>query len=179
MDNYTLAQDATVEFTVTPESGYRVTKVTVNGEEVTLTEGRYSYQLKTDATSANITVETEEIIIVPETKAENATVNGLAASYNPGETVQFTVTAAVGYRVVSVTANGELLTAEGGRYSYALAEGAETLDIAIVTEEIIIVPVILVENATVGGISQQGYKIGEMVEFTVTAESGYSVVNVT
>lgn len=168
-----------VTFTVVPEIGYRVVKVAVNGEEVTLTEGRYSYQLKADATSADITVETEEIIIVPETKAENATVNGLSASYKPGETVQFTVTAAVGYRVVSVTANGELLTAEGGTYSYALAEGAETLDIVIVTEEIIIVPEIRAENATVGGISQQGYKIGETVEFTVTAESGYSVVKVT
>lgn len=168
-----------VTFTVVPEIGYRVVKVAVNGEEVTLTEGRYSYQLKADATSADITVETEEIIIVPETKAENATVNGLSASYKPGETVQFTVTAAVGYRVVSVTANGELLTAEGGKYSYALAEGAETLDIVIVTEEIIIVPEIRAENATVGGISQQGYKIGETVEFTVTAESGYSVVKVT
>lgn len=169
----------TVTFTVVPEIGYRVVKVAVNGEEVTLTEGRYSYQLKADEASANITVETEEIIIVPETKAENATVNGLSASYKPGETVQFTVTAAVGYRVVSVTANGELLTAEGGTYSYALAEGAETLDIVIVTEEIIIVPETKAENATVGGISQQGYKIGETVEFTVTAESGYSVVKVT
>lgn len=168
-----------VTFTVVPEIGYRVVKVAVNGEEVTLTEGRYSYQLKADATSADITVETEEIIIVPETKAENATVNGLSASYKPGETVQFTVNAAVGYRVVSVTANGELLTAEGGTYSYALAEGAETLDIVIVTEEIIIVPEIQADNATVGGISQQGYKIGETVEFTVTAESGYSVAKVT
>lgn len=168
-----------VTFTVVPEIGYRVVKVAVNGEEVTLTEGRYSYQLKADEASADITVETEEIIIVPETKAENATVNGLSASYKPGETVQFTVTAAVGYRVVSVTANGELLTAEGGTYSYALAEGDETLDIVIVTEEIIIVPETKAENATVGGISQQGYKIGEMLEFTVTAESGYSVVKVT
>ena len=169
----------TVTFTVTPESGYRVVKVTVNGEEVTLTEAGYSYELKADAASADIVVETEEIIIVPETEAENATIDGLFASYKPGETVQFTVTAAVGYRVVSVTANGELLTAEGGTYSYALAEGAETLDIVIVTEEIIIVPEIQADNATVGGISQQGYKIGETVEFTVTPESGYSVAKVT
>lgn len=169
----------TVTFTVVPEIGYRVVKVAVNGEEVNLTEGRYSYQLKADEASADITVETEEIIIVPETKAENATVNGLSASYKPGETVQFTVTAAVGYRVVSVTANGELLTAEGGTYSYILAGNAETLDIVIITEEIIIVPETKAENATVGGISQQGYKIGETVEFTVTAESGYSVVKVT
>lgn len=168
-----------VTFTVVPEIGYRVVKVAVNGEEVTLTEGRYSYQLKADEASADITVETEEIIIVPETKAENATVNGLSASYKPGETVQFTVTAAVGYRVVSVTANGELLTAEGGTYSYTLAGNAETLDIVIITEEIIIVPETKGENATVGGISQQGYKIGETVEFTVTPESGYSVVKVT
>ena len=169
----------TVTFTVTPESGYRVVKVTVNGEEVTLTEAGYSYELKADAASADIVVETEEIIIVPETEAENATIDGLAASYKPGETVQFTVTAAVGYRILSVTANGELLTAEGGTYSYTLAGNAETLDIVIVAEEIIIVPEIRADNATVGGISQQGYKIGETVEFTVTPESGYSVVKVT
>ena len=169
----------TVTFTVTPESGYRVVKVTVNGEEVTLTEAGYSYELKAGAASADIVVETEEIIIVPETEAENATINGLAASYKPGETVQFTVTAAVGYRILSVTANGELLTAEGGTYSYTLAGNAETLDIVIVAEEIIIVPEIQADNATVGGISQQGYKIGETGEFTVTPESGYSVVKVT
>lgn len=169
----------TVEFTVTPEIGYRVVKVAVNGEEVTLTEGRYSYQLKADATSADITVETEEIIIVPETKAENATVNGLSASYKPGETVQFTVTAAVGYRVATVTANGELLTAEGGTYSYKLSESAEALKIVVTAEEIIIVPVTQAQNATIGGISLQGYKIGETVEFTVTPDSGYSVVKVT
>ena len=168
-----------VTFTVVPEIGYRVVKVAVNGEEVALTEGRYSYQLKADATSADITVETEEIIIVPETKAENATVNGLSASYKPGETVQFTVTAAVGYRVVSVTANGELLTAEGGTYSYKLSESAEALKIVVTAEEIIIVPVTQAQNATIGGISLQGYKIGETVEFTVTPDSGYSVVKVT
>lgn len=169
----------TVTFTVTPESGYRVVKVAVNGEEVTLTEGRYSYQLKADEASADITVETEEIIIAPQTEGENATVGGLKDGYKPGETVTFTVTAATGYRVVTVTANGEKLTAEGGTYSYKLSESAEELKIVVTAEEIIIVPEIQAPNATVGGISQQGYKIGETVEFTVTAESGYSVVKVT
>lgn len=169
----------TVTFTVVPEIGYRVVKVAVNGEEVTLTEGRYSYQLKADEASADITVETEEIIIAPQTEGENATVGGLKDGYKPGETVTFTVTAATGYRVVTVTANGEKLTAEGGTYSYKLSESAEELKIVVTAEEIIIVPEIQAPNATVGGISQQGYKIGETVEFTVTAESGYSVVKVT
>lgn len=58
----------TVEFTLTTEKFYEVASVTVNGEEITASDGKYSYTLPADATSVNIKVTTTQTAVVYEGK---------------------------------------------------------------------------------------------------------------
>ena len=58
----------TVEFTLTTEKFYEVERVTVNGEEITASGGKYSYTLPADATSVNIVVTTTQTAVVYEGK---------------------------------------------------------------------------------------------------------------
>ena len=58
----------TVEFTLTTEKFYEVASVTVNGEEITASGGKYSYTLPENATSVNIEVTTTQTAVVYEGK---------------------------------------------------------------------------------------------------------------
>lgn len=60
----------TVEFTLTTEKFYEVASVTVNGEEITASGGKYSYTLPADATSVNIVVTTTRLVSIYNGKGE-------------------------------------------------------------------------------------------------------------
>lgn len=60
----------TVEFTLTTEKFYEVERVTVNGEEITASDGKYSYTLPADATSVNIVVTTTRLVGIYNGKGE-------------------------------------------------------------------------------------------------------------
>ena len=174
----------TVEFTVTPESGYSVVKVTVNGEEVTATAGTYSFIVSENTSQIAIVVETAEILIVPHVQAQNAAVNGLKESYKIGEKLAFTVTVDDGYKLVGVMVNGSPVAADGeGNYSYEITADVSAINIVVTTQTVAsagIVPQVSAENASVEGIeSGRAYASGETVEFTVSPSRGYRVVKVT
>lgn len=174
----------TVTFTVTPESGYRVVKVTVNGEEVTATAGTYSFPVSENTLQIAIVVETAEILMAPQVQAQNATVNGLKENYKIGEMLAFTVAVDDGYKLVGVMVNGSTVAADGeGNYSYEITADVSAINIVVTTQTVAsagIVPQVSAENASVEGIeSGKAYASGETVEFTVSPSRGYRVVKVT
>lgn len=60
----------TVEFTLTTEKFYEVASVTVNGEVITVSGGKYSYTLPENATSVNIEVTTKRLVSIYNGKGE-------------------------------------------------------------------------------------------------------------
>ena len=108
-----------VTFTVTPDSGYRVKSVTLDGKAVTLTNGKYTFKV-----TANCTFEAEFEAIpadrytVTVKCGEHGTVTPGTADYESGTEVTLTVTPDSGYRVKSVTLDGKAVMLTNGKYTF-------------------------------------------------------------
>ena len=108
-----------VTFTVTPDSGYRVKSVTLDGKAVTLTNGKYTFKV-----TANCTFEAEFEAIpadrytVTVKCGEHGAVTPGTADYESGTEVTLTVTPDSGYRVKSVTLDGKAVTLTNGKYTF-------------------------------------------------------------
>ena len=108
-----------VTLTVTPDSGYRVKSVTLDGKAVTLTNGKYTFKV-----TANCTFEAEFEAIpadrytVTVKCGEHGTVTPGTADYESGTEVTLTVTPDSGCRVKSVTLDGKAVTLTNGKYTF-------------------------------------------------------------
>ena len=108
-----------VTLTVTPDSGYRVKSVTLDGKAVTLTNGKYTFKV-----TANCTFEAEFEAIpadrytVTVKCGEHGTVTPGTADYESGTEVTLTVTPDSGYRVKSVTLDGKAVMLTNGKYTF-------------------------------------------------------------
>ncbi len=110
-----------VTLTVTPDSGYRVKSVTVDGVEAALTDGRYTFTVTADCTFA---AEFEKIpadsFTVTVNSGANGTVTPGTKSYESGTEVTLTVIPDSGYRVKSVTIDGVEVALTDGRYTFTV-----------------------------------------------------------
>ena len=110
-----------VTLTVTPDSGYRVKSVTLDGKAVTLTNGKYTFKV-----TANCTFEAEFEAIpadrytVTVKCGEHGAVTPGTADYESGTEVTLTVTPDSGYRVKSVTLDGKAVTLTNGKYTFTV-----------------------------------------------------------
>ena len=169
-----------VTLTVTPDKGYRVKSATLNGKEVTLTDGKYTFTIEA---GTEFSVEFEEI---PPTNAsvivkcgEHGTVSPATSDYPIGTEVTLTVTPDSGYRVKSATMDGKEVTLTDGRYTFTLTADCE---FSVEFEEIpaanATVTVKCGEHGTVTPATAE-YPIGTAVTLTVTPDSGYRVKSAT
>lgn len=107
--------ESTVTFTVTPDEGYEVVSVKVNGNFITPVDGTYSFVVgETNAVEVTIQKITPKHQVSVSSDVEGCTVttdNGITL---PGEvsegTLKFTVTAPEGYQVATVSVGDTVLT---------------------------------------------------------------------
>lgn len=116
------------------------------------------------------------------TSAENATLtfseNDVLRRANAGEKVSFTVDVTEGYRIKSVKAGDEVLTAdENGLYTFTMPAGNVT-----VTVETEIMPdmyaVSYSGSAAEVNLGTDVYEVGQTVSFTVSVKSYYRLISV-
>ncbi len=110
-----------VTLTVTPDSGYQVKSVTMDGKEIALTDGRYTFTVTANCTFA---AEFEKIpansFMVTVNSGANGTVTPGTKSYESGAEVTLTVTPDSGYQVKSVTMDGKKVTLTNGKYTFTV-----------------------------------------------------------
>ena len=110
-----------VTLTVTPDSGYQVKSVTLDGREIALTDGRYTFTVTANCTFA---AEFEKIpansFMVTVNSGANGTVTPGTKSYESGAEVTLTVTPDSGYQVKSVTMDGKKVTLTNGKYTFTV-----------------------------------------------------------
>lgn len=110
-----------VTLTVTPDAGYRVKSATLNGKEVTLTDGKYTFTLTADC---EFSVEFEEIpagsATVTVKCGANGTVTPSTSEYPIGTEVTLTVTPDKGYQVKSAALDGKDVKLTDGKYTFTL-----------------------------------------------------------
>ena len=168
----------TISFTATANDGYRITSVTAGEQVLTAgADGKYSFTMP--ASDVAVTVATEAVYEVRYSGNAAVTFTGGTNVFAAGETVQFTVAPNDNYTVVSVSANGETLTAAEGVYSFEMP--AADCEIAVVTEAIPDTYKVSVSgNATIAFDSgTDTYEEGQMVSFALTANEGYRITSVT
>lgn len=113
--------ESTVTFTVTPDKGYEVVSVKVNGNFITPVEGTYSFVVgETNAVEVTIQKITPKHQVSVSSDVEGYTVTTDNDITLPGEvyegTLKFTVTAPEGYQVATVSVGGAVLTADADGY---------------------------------------------------------------
>ena len=113
--------ESTVTFTVTPDKGYEVVSVKVNGNILTAVDGTYSFVVG----ETNAVVVTTQVITTKHQVSVSSDVEGYTVTTDnditlPGEvsegTLKFTVTAPEGYQVATVSVDDTVLTADADGY---------------------------------------------------------------
>lgn len=101
----------TVTVTANPKSGYELTSITVNGNEIDITNTPYTFEMPAQATAviANFTAKTLNLTINNDNS--KGTVYGVPATSTVGSGISFTVTPKEGYTVNTVTYS---FTPDGG-----------------------------------------------------------------
>ena len=175
--SYTVNEGTSVTITFTPDTGYRIKSLKVNGSSVTVST---SYTTKVNS-DTSIEVEFEEIPQVDYTLSIKAVGNGYA-SYN-GETIRettknylvtggsnitLTFTPDNGYRIKSLTVNGSNVTASS---SYKTTVNGDT-NIEVEFEKIPITYTFTIKASGNGFASYEGESIREStMNYTVNEGS--------
>lgn len=149
----------TISFTVTANDGYRITSVTAGAD------GKYSFAMP--ASDVTVTVATEAVYEVRYSGNAAVTFTGGTSVFAAGETVQFTVAPNDNYTVVSVSVNGETLTADAeGKYSFVMP--AADCEVVVSSEAVYTDPSEQTTESAVNGWNNEMYaeypKYGPVVD---------------
>ena len=146
---YTVAEGASATITITPDSGYRLSKVTVNGTDVTSKVSDNQHTVSNITANTTVSVTFEEIPPATYTLSISATGNG-SASYsgetirsgsksftlNEGANATITFTPDNGYRIASVKENGSDVTADVANNQYTVSSISANTTVAVTFEAI-------------------------------------------
>ena len=185
VDKTTANEGDQVTVTVTPDTGYELETLTVDGETVTVENGSYTFTMPAKDVTIEATfvlteepVETYDIIIG---SMENGTVISDKQTAAEGETVTLTITPNTNYELETLTVDGEAVTVENGSYTFAMPANDVTIEATFVlTEEPVETYDIIigsVENGTVTADKQTAAE-GETVTLTITPDKGYAIDSV-
>lgn len=187
------ASTSAVKVTITPNSGYFIQSITVNGESRDPSISEFAFQPKQGENIVKVTFAKKEgpVDEKPTYKfkvsynEEGGTVIGdkTAGEISEGLKVKFTVTPKEGYLVESVTFNGTALeVSSSGIYEVTPVEGENTFNVVFKLKEVeppldtftISVNVVNQECGTYTLSKTEG-KTGETVTLHVEPASGYNV----
>jgi len=166
----------TVVFTATANKDCVLVSATLNGEAVTLTDGKYT---ATNVTSDLAFVATFRALTIEELYDFTATGDdfGTATYTVEGNTVVFTATANTDCTLVSATLNGEAVTLTDGKYTATNV----TSNLAFVaTFRALTIEELYDFTATANEFGSATYTVeGNSVIFTAVANEGYQIALVT
>ncbi len=175
-------QGANQSFTISANSGYQITDVTVDGVSVGV---RTSYTFSNMTANHTITASFEEIPVTTSTITATA---GSGGSISPsgevtleqGANQSFTISANSGYQITDVTVDG---VSVGIRTSYTFTNvtANHTIEVSF-APEVVYIYTISASSGPNGSISPQGeieVTEGQNQSFTMVPDSGYQVADVT
>jgi len=161
-------------YAVTPDVGYNVNQILVDGQPVTLTNGQYTFTNVTTAhtIAASFVLQTRNI-------TASAGVGGSISpsgvvSTNYGSDQSFTVTVNAGYNFNQVLVDGEPVTLTNGQYMFSNVTASHTIAVSFLLQT----RTITASASTGGSISRSGAvsaNFGSNQTFTVTPAIGYNV----
>ena len=168
--------ESTVTFTVTPDEGYEVVSVKVNGNFITPVDGTYSFVVgETNAVEVTIQKITPKHQVSVSSDVEGYTVTTDNDITLPGEvsegTLKFTVTAPEGYQVATVSVGETVLTL--GDDGYYTTEVAGEITISIEFKN---APTYVEETVTISFASTEN-RVSWNADQQIWSQNGITVIN--
>lgn len=179
----TVAYGATPTYTVNANPGYEVDYVTVDGQNVTLTNGAYTFAAVTANHEIFAAFKVKSYTITVTDPANGTITPNGVVTVNHGATPTFTVTPATGYDVTAITVNGTNVIANAqaaamGAYTYTFpAVTANRTLTATMTKKHFTITATAGANGTINGPATVNY--GDNATYTITPATGYEIANVT
>ncbi len=169
----------TPTFTITPNTGYHILDVQVNGVSVlnSLNGNTYTFSAISNSHTimATFAINTYTITV---TQTANGQISPGTSTANYGDTPSFTITPNAGYHIISITANGNPVTVtsvEGQSYQFSAisANCSLTATFGMYT--------ITVTQSANGQITPttSNPNYGDTPTFTITPDAGYSIASIT
>lgn len=168
--------ESKVTFTVTPDKGYEVVSVKVNGNFITPVDGTYSFVVG----ETNAVVVTTQVITAKHQVSVNGDVEGYTVTTDngitlPGEvsegTLKFTVTAPEGYQVATVFVGDTVLTADADGYYTTEVAGEITISIEFKNA-----PTYVEETVTISFASTEN-RVSWNADQQIWSQNGITVIN--
>ena len=128
-------EGASQTFTITPDAGYQIDKVLVDGSEVAAGGGSYTFtNVTADHTISATFKATGENPPVTHTITASAAANGSispsgAVAVNEGASQTFTITPNAGYRINKVIVDGSEVAVNGGSYTFTNVTANHTISV--------------------------------------------------
>ncbi len=163
-------------FTVTPDLGYHVTEVRVDGSPAQLTQGVYTFTSVSASYIITAAFAIDTFIITPTAGANGTITPTTAQTVNYGSTSVFTITANPSYHIVDVQADGASVGAVG-RYTFTNVTADHTITASYTINTYLITPTAGL-SGTITPSTTQVINSGSNAVFTVTPDTGHHIVNV-
>ncbi len=168
-------ESVTVE--VAAATGYQIKSVKVDGVEVELTDGAYTFTAEKDAYAVEVAFELKSVTIT-----KNAPANGtieVVESAKWFDEITIKVTAEEGYGVQTITLNGEpIVLASDGTYTFEANADAYAIAVEFALKDVDVIvnggEVIVGGTVTV----TPNVKYGETATITVAPATGYQIKSV-
>ncbi len=112
-------KDTPVTLTITPNPGYELATLTVDGEVVTVTGDTYTFTMPDADVAVNATFNAIDYTITV-AESENGTVTANPTTAHFGDNVTLTITPDEDCELVTLIVDGEEVTVEGNTYTFAM-----------------------------------------------------------
>lgn len=177
-----VAYGGTPSFTVTPDAGYHILDVKVDGVSVLedLAGNVYTFDAVSADHNIDATFASDSQFTITVTQSDHGTITPGTSTVDYGATPSFTLTPDAGYHIASITANGEAVTVtspSGQVYQFSAisADGSLTATYAI---NVYTVTVTQGTHGTISSANGTSVNYGDSLTFTVTPDTGYHTVDV-
>ena len=187
--SYTVDEGTSHTLTFTPNSGYRLKSVVVNGVDVTASVVNNQYTISNISQNTIVSVTFEaippttyslSITLSPGGSVSYAgyTISGVTKSYtvNAGTSTTLTFTPNSGYRLKSVVVNGTDVTASVVNNQYTISNISQNTTVSVTFEAIPPTTYVLsITSSSGGNVLYSGYSIKGTQNFTVNEKTSHTL----
>jgi PKD repeat protein len=175
----TVNYGATPTFTFTPNIGYYLSSVTVDGVSVTPSGNSYTFPAVTANHNLLATFAINTYTITPTAGTGGTISPSTVQTVNYGATPTFTFTPNIGYYLSSVTVDGVSVTPSGNSYTFPAVTANHNLLATFAVYTYTITPSVSGGNGAISPSTVQTVNYGATPTFTFTPNTGYVVNAVT
>lgn len=174
--------DATVPYgsnyslTITPADNYQVADVVVDGESVGAVNF-YEFINITDNHNVDVTFEATMYTLTATSNVETCTITPATTTVQAGSNVNYTLTAANGYHLENVIANGQEVVVTNNAFTISNVQ-SDYIIYANFASNYVTVTVNQPEHATITP-GTMTYAYGSIPSYMIVPEVGYEVISVT